>query len=361
MKPAVVTREMRIAAASYAADSYPAEFIAGALGVTVERAAALVVELGGPDPAALRASVARLRAEVSAAAAPPVRVTPSPSPAYSMAAARPVKPQLPAARVMERVPLHRLVPDPDNPRESIGDIVALAAAMRSVGLVQPVVARPLPDGRLGIVAGHRRVAAAQLLRWPAIDVIIRRDLRPDDVLATMLIENSHRRDLDAIEEARGLRRVLEQLGGPDVASHADVARRVGRTQVHVSGRLALLALPVEEQEQVRAGTTSLTEATARARLAAGKVRPHLVGRTSPQHLGVGHALAHAAKARCLRLRHSRGKGKGVGGIACGACWESVIRADEREQMHAHGLQHGLCPVCRGPVAPAGPGAKAAVS
>jgi ParB family chromosome partitioning protein len=192
-----------------------------------------------------------------------------------------------------------------------------------------------------IVAGHRRVAAAAALGWPSVEVIVNRTIRPDNVLAAMLIENGQRKDLDPIEEARALRKIQDQLAGPSgPGSQLAVARKVGRSLSHVSGRLALLAL-----KPVRSGEMSLTEATVRARVVSGRVRPGAIGRPAVGHLSATHPLAGRAKARCVRLGHSRGKGTGVGGIACGDCWETVIRADERATLHAAAATHGKCPLC----------------
>lgn len=238
-----------------------------------------------------------------------------------------------------------VLPDPDNPREDVGDIIELANSMSAAGLLQPVVCRRRDeDGRLLVVAGHRRLAAAQYLGWATIAVIVRRDMRPDDVLAAMLVENGQRTDLDPVEEARALRRLQLQDGRE--APHAELARRIGRTQVHVSGRLALLALPVEEQEAIRAGHMNVGDGIRRGRLAAGRVRPK--GSTGSPHLGVGHDLGRKAKARCVRLGHKRSGRNSVGGVACGECWESVIRADEREHLHGVLASQARCPLCQTP-------------
>lgn len=242
--------------------------------------------------------------------------------------------------VLTKVPLRDLHPDPDNPREHLDDIDELADSIQEIGLLQPIVARRHHQ-LLYVVAGHRRLAAVRQLRWTHVDVIIRNDMRPDHVLAAMLIENGQRTDLDPIEEARG----LAKLKAIDNCSDRDLGHKIGRSQVHVSGRLALLSLTPEEQAQVRGRTMSVTEATARGRLAAGKVRPGAKGKTSPQHLAFGHPLANKAKARCISLGHSRGKGSGVGGIACGSCWETVIRADERAHLHTLTATAGECALC----------------
>jgi ParB family chromosome partitioning protein len=282
-------------------------------------------------------------------AAPPVRVT-HPVPGPPAAASRQMPPPAPSVAddQLLRVRIEQVHPDPDNPRTDLGDVTELADSLRAVGMLQPIVVRRSAGGYL-IVAGHRRHAAARLVGWATLQVIVRRAMRPDDVLAAMLVENSHRKDLDPIEEARGLARLKAQLGVGDSV----VARRVGRHQSHVSARLMLLSLPIEEQEELRRGEMTLTEARDRARLASGRIGPG-VGRSSIGHLAASHPLAHRAKARCLQIAavdptHTRGKGKGVGGIACGQCWEALIRSDERQHLHSHSARTGTCAICDTPM------------
>ncbi len=261
----------------------------------------------------------------SEAAAP--RTTPQPAPAA-----------LSDGTMLLEIPVARLKPDPDNPREDLGDIDELAASIHTAGLLQPPIVRRA-GAEYFIVGGHRRVAAVRVLGWKLCPVVVRREMRPDEVLAAMLIENGQRKDLDFIEEARGLARLKAQLNCTD----AELARRSRRTQTHVAGRLHLLALPVEEQEALRDGELSLQEATHKARLASGRLPSSTPRGTS--YLSPAHSLAPAAKARCQRLRHSRGRGRGVGGVACGECWESVIRADERTHLHAVSVNKGECVIC----------------
>lgn len=271
----------------------------------------------------------------------PKPAPPTPPATESVAARQNPSPtsSLSTGDVLVEVDLTRLRPDPDNPRTEVGDVTDLASSLRAVGLLQPIVARRSAAGHLVVVAGHRRLAAAKLAGWTRVQVIVRRDMRPDDVLAAMLVENSHRKDLDPIEEARGYARLKAQLGTND----AGVARRVGRHQGHVAARLILLELPIEDQEELRRGEMTLTEATDRARLAGGRVQSD-IPRGLP-HLGARHPLAARAKARCLQLKHARGRGQGVGGISCGECWESVIRADERRRLHDHSGRTGECAIC----------------
>lgn len=246
-----------------------------------------------------------------------------------------------ALRGFAAIPLDQLRPSENNPRERLTEIDQLAVSIRENGLIQPLVVQKLGDTEVyQIIAGHRRYAALQRLDRAVAPCIVRREMKPDAELLAMLVENGQRADLDPIEEARALRR-LKAEGLTD----SEIARKVGRSQSHVSARLSMLALPTEAQEELRAGQMTVTEATAKGRLEAGTVRPGALGKRGPQHLSAHHELAAKAKSRCLRLKHSRGKGSGVGGIACGECWESVIRADERQHLHDQSTARGRCVLC----------------
>ena len=228
--------------------------------------------------------------------------------------------------------------DPDNPREHLDDIEELADSIRSIGLLQPPVVRR--DGtRLIIVAGHRRVAAVRHLKWTDVDVIVRNQMRPDHVLAAMLIENGQRRDLDPMEEAHGLAKLKAQHGHSD----ADLAVMIGRSIAFVSNRLALLHLTAAEQAEVRSGQLGVTHATRRGRLNSGKVMSP--NQTRDWHLSDTHSLASQVKARCTRLGHKNGRK--VGAIGCGECWETVIRTDERATLIRAANDNGTCPTCGG--------------
>lgn len=234
------------------------------------------------------------------------------------------------------VKLTRLLTDPDNPRDELRDIDDLAASIKEAGLLQPILART-EGQRLIVVAGHRRLAAVRLLRWDTVPTIIRPSMKSAVVVAAMLIENNQRVDLDPIEEARGMLRLKNARG----CSDNELAAIIGRNQVFVSSRLALLSLTAEQQAEVRAGNMKLTEATHLGRLNSGKVRK--TGLDMNWHLGPKHTLANQAKARCQRMAHPRGRT--VGGMACGACWEHVIRADERVHLVEHSHRTGSCATC----------------
>lgn len=234
------------------------------------------------------------------------------------------------------VPIGQLRPSPNNPRSSLEGIDELAVSIRENGLIQPIVAQRIPGSTsLQIVAGHRRYAALLTLDWARVPVIIRRDMLPDEELLAMLVENGQRANLDPIEEAHALNRLVD-AGLTDT----DVARRVGRHPSWVKSRLMLLHLPAGEQEELRAGHYSLTYAHKLIRDARAQERERQtptarpVGRpkgakTKP-YFGDTHPLAATVRARCSH----RGSPK-VGGVGCGSCWEATIRLDQ-DQLTAGG-------------------------
>lgn len=243
---------------------------------------------------------------------------------------------------LHAVPIGEVHPSPNNPRETLTDIDNLALSMRESGMLQPIVAQKIP-GRPGyqIIAGHRRYAAALRLGWAKVPVIVRREMLPDEELLAMLVENGQRAGLDPIEEARALNR-LKQAG----LSDTDIGRKIGRSNAYVWGRIKLLALPVEEQEQLRAGTTTIGAAIDKAKTDSGSTYKPRKGREkSPTHLSLTHTLGGKARARCQRLGHKSKGAKSVGGVACGECWEQVIRADERTHLHNESERRGRCVLC----------------
>lgn len=240
------------------------------------------------------------------------------------------------------VPLTELHPSPNNPREHLTDIDSLAQSIYEQGIIQPLVVQKIPgvDG-FRIVAGHRRYAAAQRIRLAEVPCVIRKDMLPDEELLAMLVENGQRAGLDPIEEGRALQR-LKSSG----LSDKEIAAKVGRSTAHVWQRIKLLSLPIEEQEQLRAKAITIGAAVDKARTDSGSMYKPRQGREkSAAHLSLTHDLGVKARARCQRLGHKSKGAKSVGGIACGECWESVIRADERHQLHAQSADRGRCVLC----------------
>jgi ParB family chromosome partitioning protein len=144
---------------------------------------------------------------------------------------------------------HRVEPEHD-------DIAQLADSIRAVGLINPLVVRPTPQGRYEVIAGHRRLLACQLLRLPEVPCLL---LEAEDGAAEEIKfqENLERKDLSPMEEARAIADEMARTGH-DIAT---IARRLNRSEWWVRERLAMLDLPSELQQAVH--ERRLPAATAR--------------------------------------------------------------------------------------------------
>jgi ParB family chromosome partitioning protein len=113
----------------------------------------------------------------------------------------------------------------------------LADSIRAQGVVQPVVVRPVGEGRYELIAGERRWRAAQMAELHDIPAVVR-DVPDQTAMAMALIENIQRDDLNPLEEATALQRLLEEFG----LTHQEVAQAVGKSRATVSNLLRLLEL-----------------------------------------------------------------------------------------------------------------------
>jgi ParB family chromosome partitioning protein len=134
----------------------------------------------------------------------------------------------------------QIEPNPDQPRAKFDATAldALAGSIGSVGLLQPLIVRPLEDGRYELVAGERRWRAAQKAGIDRVPAVIRTSPE-DERLQAALIENMVREDLNPIEEARACAALVDDLG----ISKEELARRVGRSRAAISNLIRLLDLP----------------------------------------------------------------------------------------------------------------------
>ncbi|MGA9866615.1 MAG: ParB/RepB/Spo0J family partition protein [Acetobacteraceae bacterium] len=160
--------------------------------------------------------------------------------------------------------LDLLEPGPFQPRASIDEstLSELAESVRSIGVLQPLIARPHPaaPGRFQIIAGERRWRAAALAGLHEAPTLVR-DFTDPDALAVALVENLQRQDLDALEEAEGYNRLIEEFG----LTQERLAQAVGKSRAHVGNTLRLLNLPASIKAALHAGT--VTAGHARALLA----------------------------------------------------------------------------------------------
>lgn len=158
-------------------------------------------------------------------------------------------------------PIELLVRNPDQPRRLFKDeeIEELANSIREKGVLQPILVRPAPGqaGYYQIIAGERRWRASQKAGLHTVPVIIR-ELDDLDVLEIGIIENVQRADLNAIEESRAYKVLMERFGRTQEA----LAQAVGKSRSHIANALRLLNLPEAVQDHVLQGRLSAGHARA---------------------------------------------------------------------------------------------------
>jgi len=168
---------------------------------------------------------------------------------------------------LKRVSLEAIIPNPRQPR-SLFDPQALqelAASIREVGLIQPLIVQQLPDSdvsgqaRYQLITGERRWRAARLAGLQQVEVIVK-EATPQQMLELALVENIQRADLNPLEEAQAYEQLIQEFGLTQEA----VADRLGRSRVSVANTVRLLRLPEEIKEALLSG--AISEGHARALL-----------------------------------------------------------------------------------------------
>lgn len=219
----------------------------------------------------------------------------APSPGPSDSGLKPV-----AGAYFQEIPVTAISPNPRQPREVFDDdrLEELAASIKEVGLLQPVVVRSVGGGSFELIMGERRWRASQLAGLERIPAIVR-STQDDEMLREALIENLQREQLNALEEAAAYRQLLDDFG----ATHEVLAKKVGRSRSHITNTLRLLNLPSSVQLRVAAGTISagharallaLDDPAAQDRLASRIVAEGLSVRTVEEIVALGEATAGPA-------------------------------------------------------------------
>ena len=145
-----------------------------------------------------------------------------------------------------QIPIDEIITNPDQPRRSVGDLSELKASIESKGVLEPILVRPLADGRFRIIAGERRFRAALeagLAEVPCIEL----DVPDNEMMEIALIENLHRRDLHAFEEAMGYASLAEKHG----YTQQQIAGTVGKSRVSITEAMSLLDIPEDLREECR--------------------------------------------------------------------------------------------------------------
>ena len=155
--------------------------------------------------------------------------------------------------------LGEIEPDRGQPRKKFDEaaMTELEMSIREFGVLQPLLVRPVSDGSYRIVAGERRWRAARAAGLSEVPAVIR-SLTDEEACAIALIENLQREDLDPLEEAEGIRRLIDEFG----FTQAEAADRLCKSRPAVTNSLRLLALPQEAREALSAGKISAGHARA---------------------------------------------------------------------------------------------------
>ena len=145
----------------------------------------------------------------------------------------------------QSIPIEDIDPNPNQPRQNVGDLSELTASVREKGVLEPILVRR-NGSRFEIVAGERRYRAATEAGLPEIPCVIK-DLSEPEAMEIALIENLQRKDLTAFEEADGLRVLAEAHG----YTHEMMAEKLGKSRTTVTETLTLSAMPDRVRELCR--------------------------------------------------------------------------------------------------------------
>lgn len=161
--------------------------------------------------------------------------------------------------ILRDLPVGSIEPNPHQPRVHFDEstLSELTDSVRAVGVLQPVLVRPIADGKFQLIAGERRWRAATRAGLPTIPAVV----RPTQDVASVeqaLVENLHRQDLTPLEEAAAYQQLLEDFS----MTHEEVASRVGKSRSAITNALRLLTLPPAIQHLLADGRLSAGHAKA---------------------------------------------------------------------------------------------------
>jgi len=159
----------------------------------------------------------------------------------------------------DEIDINLISPNPRQPRKHFDQVALdeLIASIKEIGILQPPVVRATTDGRYELIMGERRYRAAKAAGLETIPVIIRQTA-DNELLREALIENIHRSELNALEEAAAYSQLLNDFA----CTHDELAQRLGRSRPHISNTIRLMNLPASVQNKVASGALSAGHARA---------------------------------------------------------------------------------------------------
>lgn len=216
---------------------------------------------------------------------------------------------VPGARLANLSPTD-IVPNPAQPRVDFDreELEELIASIREVGVLQPVVVRPLagqPD-KYELIMGERRLRATKELGLDSIPAVVK-DTADEDMLRDALLENLHRSQLNPLEEASAYQQLLADFG----ITQEELATRIGRSRPQITNTLRLLKLPSPVQTRVAAGVLSAGHARAILSVGDEEAMVRLADKIVNEDLSVRAAEAAASKTpKPVRSKATPGKHRG---------------------------------------------------
>ena len=199
-----------------------------------------------------------------------------------------------ASESLRELDIVQLQPGKYQPRAHMdqASLAALADSIKSQGIMQPILVRKVENHRFEIIAGERRWRAAQIAGLKQVPVVVR-EVPDEAALAMALIENIQREDLNPIEEAQGIKRLIDEFA----MTHEGAAEAVGRSRSAVSNLLRLLNLPKTVQDMVLQGVLDMGHARALLPLSPSK---QLEAAHEIEHKGLSVREAERLVAKLLK-------------------------------------------------------------
>lgn len=246
------------------------------------------------------------------------------------AAATPPPPTAPPLEVgqIHWVPVDRILPNPRQPRSVMDSsrLDELARSIQEKGVLEPLLVRPDRGGTFELVAGERRLRAAQLAGRSEVPVIFR-ELDERSSLEIALIENIQREDLNPVDEARAYQKLAEEFG----RTHADISKEVGKDRTTITNLLRLLRLPDAVLDEVSRGTLSV-----------GHARVLLALEDVDQQLALARRMVDEGWSVRQAERHVNGKSETPEGSAQTTKPERATAARDRHVVRVEeALQYAL--------------------
>lgn len=160
-----------------------------------------------------------------------------------------------------QIPVNQIEPNPEQPRKNFSrlEMEELIDSVRECGIVQPLILTRMEGGKYQIIAGERRWRAAKILELITVPAIVR-SFKDNEKLAISLLENIQRKDLNAMEKAKGYQRLIDEFN----FTQEQVSRKIGKSRPSIANTLRLLILPEQIQRAIE--EERITEGHAKALL-----------------------------------------------------------------------------------------------